>query len=419
MSPLTTSPELASHRWLLSQLSSALKQHMAYTCKVKKHGIILYRRGSEVEALSYALYAHNKKKAPANVSTIIQETDQHKNMCTDVNYRIHEMISNNASNTSFDVNSFIQQVDPVVWETISILTNSRFDKQPQSAYIRDLRRAFIISQIMYCIDSRSSISFQLIIADIVACYGGSSQLLRILNRLGVCTSLDTLLRHIQTTVQQSETKGILQGLDPSVITVFSMDNIDFLKSYAQVYCGNQQLRWHGTTVQAVQTKPLHWEANELPDSAPSKRSHDMTSPVHSPTTGSPLRKMYCCRARTNTELKSIEQSDLNNEHDKSYNFDPISAFSAQTKLSIEHFRLSTDEQKACCTLGKDLVYYRLLKDAYHEKEEHMVNVQSFCSICDGTYQSPDMANIAYIGVLDEKADSKDTVLHVINELYTN
>ena len=96
--------------------------------------------------------------------------------------------------------------------------------------------------------------FQLILADIVDCYGGSTELLKILNRLGVCTSLDTLLRHIQTTVQQSDRKGILQGLDHSILTVFSLDNIDFLKSYAQVYCGNQQLSWYGTTVQAVQTK---------------------------------------------------------------------------------------------------------------------------------------------------------------------
>ena len=76
---------------------------------------------------------------------------------------------------------------------------------------------------------------QLILADIVDCYGGSTELLKILNRLAVCTSSDTLSRHIQTTVQQSDMKGILQGLDPSILTVFSMDNIDFLK--IELYTG--------------------------------------------------------------------------------------------------------------------------------------------------------------------------------------
>ena len=65
--------------------------------------------------------------------------------------------------------------------------------------------------------------FQLILADIVDCYGGSTELLKILSRLGVCTSSDTLLRYIQATVQQSDMKGILQGLDPSILTMFSLD----------------------------------------------------------------------------------------------------------------------------------------------------------------------------------------------------
>ena len=152
--------------------------------------------------------------------------------------------------------------------------------------------------------------FQLMLADIVDCYGGSTELLKILNRLGVCTSSYTLLRHIQTIVQQADMKGILQGLDPSILTVFSVDNIDFMKSYAQVYCGNQQLSWHGTTVQAVQTKPSHQETTQLPDTTSRRRSRDVVLPHHSPTTGLPIRKRQCCRERTSTELKSKPMSVL-------------------------------------------------------------------------------------------------------------
>ena len=36
MSSYTKNPELASHHWLLSQISPSLQHHMAYTCKVKK-----------------------------------------------------------------------------------------------------------------------------------------------------------------------------------------------------------------------------------------------------------------------------------------------------------------------------------------------------------------------------------------------
>ena len=224
-SSLNKSPELPSHRWVLSKLSASLTHHMAYTCKVRKHGVILYRKGKEIEALSYALYQLSKTKQDADPPEL--NSALHKSVCVDVNKKILKMVSNNVSNSSFELNDFIAQADPVVWETISILTStsSTSEKQPQSAPIRDLRRAFIPSLIMYCIDSRSSMPFQLILADIVDCYGGSTELLKILNRLGVCTSLDTLLRHIQITVQQSDRKSILQGLDHSILTVFSLDNI--------------------------------------------------------------------------------------------------------------------------------------------------------------------------------------------------
>ena len=151
MSSYTKSLELASHRWLLNQLSASLQHHMAYTCKVKKHGVILYRRGKETEALSYALHQLNKIKQDIGPSEL--NSDLHKSVCADVNEKIRKMVSNNITNTNFDLNNFIMQADPVVWESISILTSSTSEKQPGSASIKDLRRAFIISLIMYCIDS--------------------------------------------------------------------------------------------------------------------------------------------------------------------------------------------------------------------------------------------------------------------------
>ena len=42
----------------------------------------------------------------------------------------------------------------------------------------------------------------------------------------------------------------------TAFTVASADNGDFLHSYVRVYRGNQQLSWHSTTIQAVQSQPF-------------------------------------------------------------------------------------------------------------------------------------------------------------------
>ena len=111
---------------------------------------------------------------------------------------------------------------------------------------------------MYCTDDRCYLPLHNLITDTVDSLGGSALLIRILNRLGVCSSADTLARSIQYRVQEREKRGAEQECSPNSFTVISADNIDFLHSYARVFYGNQTRSWHGTTVQAVQPKPsLH------------------------------------------------------------------------------------------------------------------------------------------------------------------
>ena len=62
-------------------------------------------------------------------------------------------------------------------------------------------------------------------------------LIQMLNRLGACSSADTLARVIQYRVEEREKRGVEQDCNPNSFTIISADNIDFLHSYAQVYCG--------------------------------------------------------------------------------------------------------------------------------------------------------------------------------------
>ena len=218
MSSLQYRPDKPGNpRWLLSQLSSSLQHHMSYTCKVNKHGVILFRRERELDALSHALYS-------ANISSKPNVKPDHVQVCNDVNERIHKQINSKQLATdpgTLEIDHLIESVDPVVWNTICILTQStserskkRSSQSESSKNIKNIRRLFILCQIMFCIDNTCYMPFHVLTADLIDSYGGSFELIKILNRLGVCVSNDTLLRHIQQKVQESVSKGILQGLDP-------------------------------------------------------------------------------------------------------------------------------------------------------------------------------------------------------------
>ena len=47
----------------------------------------------------------------------------------------------------------------------------------------------------------------------------------------------------------------MTGYPQNAFTLVSVDNLDYIHSYARVYCGKQQSSWHGTTMQIVQPQP--------------------------------------------------------------------------------------------------------------------------------------------------------------------
>ena len=46
----------------------------------------------------------------------------------------------------------------------------------------------------------------------------------------------------------------------------------------------------------------------------------------------------------------------------------------------------------------------------------IAGLQTYSTICYSTI-APEVSQVAYVGVLKEKADSKETTLHVISELH--
>ena len=129
---------------------------------------------------------------------------------------------------------------------------------------------------LFIADNRCCFPLHTLLADIVDSQGGTALLIKILNRFGVCSSIETLNRFIQYRVnQQSE----LEGLNPDGFMIISAE---FLHSYARVFSGNQVSSTHATSIQAVQPLPsLSQGDNTGSDSEPtSPMSLSHSSPSH-------------------------------------------------------------------------------------------------------------------------------------------
>ena len=163
--------KLATARWLHNQLATSFKHHIAYACKIKKHGTILFRKGKELDALSHAL--PNQKVSEFNLDPVSEaqplSDETQRVVLNDLNARVHHLITKLLSQDSaspfdlmsFDVDTFIDSVDPKLWEAICQLTMTiterrRKLKSTASQSVKKLRRLFILCMIMFHTNSRCS-----------------------------------------------------------------------------------------------------------------------------------------------------------------------------------------------------------------------------------------------------------------------
>ena len=159
------------------------------------------------------------------------------------------------TDVNFDLESFICQVDSEMWESLSILTQSRTERKRTDTHLqkRRLRTAYLLSVILFDTTAgHCKFPFHVILSDFVEASSGSAQLITVLNRLGAVASKSSLNRHIMKHSAKHLEEGLLKLLKNDVFTVATVDNIDFLQSNAAVYAGSQHRSWHGTSVQVVQ-----------------------------------------------------------------------------------------------------------------------------------------------------------------------
>ena len=137
-----------------------------------------------------------------------------------------------------------------------------------------LRRFFCVCVLFFTINNQCSFALHTLLADVIDTCGGSKRLVRMFNRLGICSSSETALQYVQYHVKTRTEEGITSAYPSNCFMIASADNIDYVHHYARVYCGKQQSSWQGTTVQIVQPKPCTLTTNTYAVSG------DASVPIH-------------------------------------------------------------------------------------------------------------------------------------------
>ena len=198
-------------RWFRNQLSSMLDFHISYQCSIKKYGTVLYRYGGDLmyalnAALGQVRMSQNQLQEKEEVKQVDKScTEDHEtqlvNACTSLNGKIHATIhklmerdSNNPHDIcELDIDKCIGDFDHDLWKATCLLTKPKSGQvsQTESTTVRKTQRFFCLCAMLFCTNSRCSFPLHTLLTDVIESCGGSTCLVRTLNRLGVCASADT------------------------------------------------------------------------------------------------------------------------------------------------------------------------------------------------------------------------------------
>ena len=292
--------------WLMNKIETEIGQFIECHLSSKKSGIVILRSGTNttnafVQALAQARSFRLKSEKEINrlnttINLLVSEHEIKPDYCIEIamkslNQRLHNMAKKMMNEfgsvestekgdlRQFNINDFIEKFDPVLWNSIFMLTanktemdllsspkNLGFDwNEPFLGYgnsiisradTRKLRCLFILCSMIYSATSGTcGRPLHLLVAETIFSQSGSKQLLNILNRLGISVSYDTLKRYIVEVVDSLKDNGIPDLIDPSVFAVTSIDNVDRLFNYASCRAGQKVNVMNATSFQAVIPKP--------------------------------------------------------------------------------------------------------------------------------------------------------------------
>ena len=212
------------------------------------------------------------------------------------------------------------------------------------------------------------------------------------------------------------TEGIHPELQPRMLSIVSVDNIDILQPYAFVSSLDSSRSWHGTSVQCVQPLPVsgHLTPDDMHVSQAPTRKHPLSSPVSTPV---PVLKSKR-RRRTLAEQSSPHTTINPPDHQRPFESLDLSEYGhTQTILSLQQFKPNSSEQNSLDILQEDLfkaVCLRYFKS--NDSNQPFPGLQSLLNCVRKQAADAEVSNVVYVEIISQRADSKSTVMGVIGRL---
>lgn len=213
---------------LLTFLGNEFGDLMTSFCCTKQSGTVFHRTGADIHVLlSNVLRKHS-------TDTNMPRKDPSQQLNDSVHKLVKHMLHKTpdpSHSLLLDVDSFVEDVcsvAPNLWEHVKILTmtvnerkgrRSTTFKDTYASHLKHLRRAYLLSVLLFVVNSECSFPFHVLLADTIESSGGSTELITVLNRVGAVASIDTLKRIILSVSQHRQEQGIQKLLVPDEFTV--------------------------------------------------------------------------------------------------------------------------------------------------------------------------------------------------------
>ena len=325
--------------------------------------------------------------------------------------------------STFNLNACVESTNLLLWDFICACTRSVRERSGRAnsddKYTRNIRRFFIICQILFTTNSSCATTLHHLIADTVEVHGGSRQLIKVLNRLGACLANDTHDRLVTDVAEKQRAKPLWSELSQDVFTIASADNIDFLQSHAAVYSGDQSQSYHGTTIQVVQPVP----SVKLTATPSAICTPQITTCVSSCQSLVQATKRLCSSSPSNSPHQQGKSGPKRRR--RTIAISPIKPANTirqeettpnqfHKQLKIERFFELESEIESKTRLHKEVFAYFLQKFTKQSSdlEEVLKPLREFILPTAAQLADHSPSLIYYLELLDENADSQETMTEV-------